>query len=527
MPPDGSGAAAVAALALLVIVVAGPTGMPAPPVAAALVGAPSSSGARAATAFAFYLQSSPDPVDPGIGIVFNAASSGGAGPYSYAWTWGDGATATSSGLDSHLVHTYGKAGTYLVVVNATDGGGETLSANVTQQVVPLPVAAEPNASAASADVGQTVVFRTTASLGVPPYSNYNWSGLPPNCTGPPFPRVTCALGSTGTFEIKVRVTDLVGGVSPWGPPRNFTVDPAPVVAAPAANRSSVDVGQAVAFGTQASQGAGTYRYIWGGLPPGCAGTDDPVTCSPTAPGWFNVTVVAVDANNASSPASPALPFAVDPDVAVNLTASRTSLDLGQPVTMDAAASGGAGNLSYAWTGLPAGCVSTTATLACTPASAGTFNIAATVEDANMWSTTAKVVLQVDPALAATMTASIRNATVGATVRFTAAGQGGSGSYAYAWELGDGTTATGPRPSHAYGRPGTYEALVWVNDTAGSSVEKGWNVTVTSPPPSGSVFLGLPASEGYALAGAVAFVVAAAAIAAGARARRSRTPPSER
>ncbi len=56
--------------------------------------------------------------------------------------------------------------------------------------------------------------------------------------------------------------------------------------------------------------------------------------------------------------------------------------------------------------------------------------------------------------------------------------------AFAWDFGDGTTGSGPRPVHAYQRPGRYEVRLTVQDDAGlsnSAAEDVVVVTVNAPP----------------------------------------------
>ncbi len=60
-----------------------------------------------------------------------------------------------------------------------------------------------------------------------------------------------------------------------------------------------------------------------------------------------------------------------------------------------------------------------------------------------------------------------------------------GVTSYAWDFGDGTTATTATASHVYARPGSYAATLTVTDGAGNSATSSFTVTVRS-----SVLLGI-------------------------------------
>lgn len=51
---------------------------------------------------------------------------------------------------------------------------------------------------------------------------------------------------------------------------------------------------------------------------------------------------------------------------------------------------------------------------------------------------------------------------------------------YAWNFGDGTTATGVRPSHAYASAGSYAVTLTVTDNAGTTAQKTANAAPTAP-----------------------------------------------
>lgn len=48
---------------------------------------------------------------------------------------------------------------------------------------------------------------------------------------------------------------------------------------------------------------------------------------------------------------------------------------------------------------------------------------------------------------------------------------------YAWSFGDGAAATGPRPSHTYGRAGRYTLTLTVTDSGGERVSRSATISI--------------------------------------------------
>src|SRR5213594_3873468 len=65
-----------------------------------------------------------------------------------------------------------------------------------------------------------------------------------------------------------------------------------------------------------------------------------------------------------------------------------------------------------------------------------------------------------------------------TIQFTATAIGGAQPYVYAWDFGDGSTATGSTTSHSYLLPGTYTVVVTVTDGVWQSASASKTVTVS-------------------------------------------------
>ncbi len=70
---------------------------------------------------------------------------------------------------------------------------------------------------------------------------------------------------------------------------------------------------------------------------------------------------------------------------------------------------------------------------------------------------------------------------------------------YAWNFGDGTTGSGPTPSHTYTAAGSYEVTLTVTDNGGAASTCTTDATITTPP-TGAIRVAVPPST-FAPAGA--------------------------
>jgi YVTN family beta-propeller protein len=481
----------------------------------------------------------PNATDVGLPVSFVATATAGLPPYeSYAWSFGDGTTANET--VNATPHTYETSGRYVANVVATDGGGFTASANATATVNALPVVAMPQASAASADVGQMVVVRATASLGTEPYGSYSWTGLPVGCTGVTTANATCTVTAAGAYSITVKVTDSIGGQSAPSPPLSFRVFAAPTTAVPLANRSSADVDQPVAFSAVLTGGTGSFvSFAWSGLTgANCTGrsTADP-TCRFPEPGSVEVDVVATDSNGVSSPASPSISLQVSPLPSVTrITTDRPVADIGQSVRFSAVASGGFGAYAYEWWGLPSsGCVGLlTDAVVCEVQTPGIITASVVITDANNGSSgpgpSARTTVSSDPAVSP-LDLSSSSVRVGQRVFVNSTVTGGAGNDTYNWSgLPTGCTAVGALATCEPEQAGVYRITLAVTDGAGYSVTSlPSNLTVSAPPSGGSPspFAGLPPAAAYGAVGAVLVVVAVALLLTRkrARSRHGRPPPA--
>ncbi len=247
----------------------------------------------------------------------------------------------------------------------------------------------------SLDVGQTLVLSApvlspgTGDLSVSvSATGAGVVACTPDERAGPAVSVACSGLAAGSSTVTVVVIDSLGSSASTA--IDVTVEPelgAPVVGA---GPASMDLGQETDFYASVAGGSGGTTYAWTGLPPGCAGATDVFSCVPTAAGTSSVFVTMTDSDGASVTGGP-LTVTVFEDPAAVVTASSGTVVLGQSLTLSAEVTGGAGGLSYRWTGLPSGCQATVSTFTCQPNRTGTYSISVTVTDANGGRSTSEAV----------------------------------------------------------------------------------------------------------------------------------------
>jgi hypothetical protein len=240
-----------------------------------------------------------------------------------------------------------------------------------------PVVAQFDANSNPVDINAETNFSVDVYGGAPPYT-FSYSGLPPGCTSSNTSLLGCTPTQLGNFSVTVDVVDTVGnGTSAI---TTLSVVPGLVVASFNATPASVAVGERTLLSVTTSGGVLPVGYVYSGLPPGCTSQTVPtLPCTPEATGTFSVSVTATDAAHRTSSTSLTLivtSSGVAPGPQIDsFGISPDALLLGNSTALFLNASGGAGPLSLAYSGLPAGCASANETpLTCTPTTSGVFTV---------------------------------------------------------------------------------------------------------------------------------------------------------
>jgi hypothetical protein len=435
----------------------------------------------------------------------------GSNPYSIKWfssstsPCGSGSTSTGISGTTYTPPTSSAGTTYYcaAVFDSAVTGYSSNSSSVKVTVSPALLVGTPTANLSAIDFGQQTALISPRSIGGSGGNTHAWyvdsvntdtcgSGTSNFLASAPSWTTGAEVTVPGTYYYCDIVTDSNGNSQLSGFV-TITVDPALSAGIASATQNPVDVDQATTIsvsGTTGGSGSGTYTYAWSGLPGGCSGSTSSFSCTPNdnSGSPYTVTLTVTDGNGNSVIAT--FPLTVDPALSPGtVSATVNPVDVGQgTVISTSGASGGSGlgTYTFAWSGLPAGCSSTTSSFTCTPTdnSGSPYTVALTVTDGNANTATATFSLTVDPALSAgTVSAAVNPVDVGqaTTISTTGAtGGSGAGTYGYVWSgLPAGCTGSGTSfhcsPTGNSGSPYTVELTV--SDGNGNSVAATFSLVV--------------------------------------------------
>ncbi|MCI4358528.1 MAG: hypothetical protein L3J95_02500 [Thermoplasmata archaeon] len=258
----------------------------------------------------------------------------------------------------------------------------------------------------------------------------------------------------------------------------FQSDPRPIASETLnASATHVSAGGTVTLQSSTTGGRAPYGTLWefdGSFTSGQTGSD--WNFSTLTPGNYSFVAFGTDAQG-NALGSPKVTIVVPFPLTVGpLTASTGGgADAGQSVTFSARATGGLLPLSFAWTGLPAGCASSNgSSLTCVPTVAGTSTVALTATDANGSQRQANgLAFTVSPTLSVALVASRTVGDVGQSVLYRAVPTGGSGGLGFIWsQLPGGCASTSMQAACALRTTGESVVTVAASDTN--------RMTATSP-----------------------------------------------
>ncbi len=314
-------------------------------------------------------------VDEGQVLWFNATVNGGyGGPFTnssgFNYTWSglpsvgcSGWKNTTVGYDFYERCVVSASTSFTPTLKVIDWNNypSPVTAAPTVQVLTDPQVGSPQPSTPTADVGSSVTFTVTPSGGTGNYY-YSWSGLPmgKGCTSANLSIIDCTPSQQTIAYVAVSVKD-TNGYSTTSSPTLFVVHSSPFVSLQV-NRSKLDSKEAIQFYANASGGTSVYHYAYSGLPSGCSTANTSrLSCSPTAPGGFIVTVWVNDTGGGKATSS--ISFIVYPDPTVTshwFPLGGQTAYANESLSLEVNFTGGIGPYSSCISGPPAwptGCVS--------------------------------------------------------------------------------------------------------------------------------------------------------------------------
>jgi hypothetical protein len=454
----------------------------------------------------------PSTVTVGSTVNLSVNASGGASPFTYQYV-GLPPGCGSRNTTPLACVPGGTGGAYTVEAEVVDAAGFAIFANVSITVNPKPNVTGLAAYPAVLDANQNLTLRATVVGGTAPIT-YAYANLPSSCTSVNGPVLTCAPSAPFAGPVLVDATDAFG----WSSHANVTVTvhADPRIVSAAAAPTATDAGSPVHFWVNVTNGTAPLTYHFSNAPYGCTLVAAAQTsCTPGAAGSFNLTVQVTDSLGYSVEAT--IPFTVNPALSLPAVGlSRAAIDLNQNVTVTAAPVGGTAPYTYAFKGLPNGCLTPApgnGTVLCVPDRIGNSPIQVTVTDSVRESVTASATLTVrsDPSISS-FSASPSPATVGSALTIAVNATGGSGGYSYSYRgLPPGCTNENRSPLVcAPTQPGTYVVAVTVTDSLGYPALAIANVTVAAAGATSTV-LGIAPPTFYGLIAVVVIVVAIAAL----------------
>ncbi len=361
--------------------------------------------------------------------TFTGSASGGSGSYTFSWDFGDGTTDSGASVSK----TFNQPGTFTVTLTASDGtsqGTDSIQAIISGAAFSGSITSPP--TGATLTVGEANTFTASASGGTPPY-NFGWdfgdgnigtsSSFPHTYTTAGNRTVTLSISDKASPPNQVTKTIQVNVVNPPPEPVQATIT------TPSAG-ANFPVGQAVNFSGTASGGTGTYLYDWDFGDGGMALTQS-ASHTYSTPGTYTVDFRVRDNQNDENTET------VQITISGNISPSPNP-----PPNQPPPPVGGGG-----------------------PPPA-----------------------QPPPPNSQPLTARISNPAnnttflVNQNINFSGSASGGSGTYAFRWEFGDGSISLNASHSKSYAQAGQKTISLQVSDNAFHQDTENITITINNPPP---------------------------------------------
>jgi PKD repeat protein len=335
-------------------------------------------------------------------------------------------------------------------------------------------------------VGGSLSFNPAASSSSNSISSetWNWGDGSTSFHAGALTSVSHSYAAAGTYTVRLTLVDNRGNTNSTS--QSITVHSLPVASftfSPTNASIGVPVGFDRTGSSDSEAGVTISSYAWT-FGDGATGTGATPSHAYASGGTYTVTLKVTNSVGLTNTTSKQVTVASDESPTAGFTFGPSSPVAGETsVSFDGSTSSDPDGsvTSYSWNfgdGTPAG---SGANPSHTYVNAGTYTVSLTVTDSSSRTATIshQITVVADELPSAAFTFSPSTQTSGQPIAFdgSASSDRDGSIVSYAWNFGDGTTATGAKPSHAYKKPGTYTVTLGVVDSSRRMVLVSHSVTV--------------------------------------------------
>ncbi|ACM58390.1 PKD domain-containing protein [Halorubrum lacusprofundi] len=409
--------------------------------------------------------------------TFSFDASGSTDPdgeaLAYTWNFGDGATETGETTP----HSFSEPGDYTVELIVEDEYGNTDTTTTPVTVNSRAPDASFTVSPSTGDADTSFSFDGSGSSD-PDGSTitYEWTfGDGATATGETTPH---SYATPGTYTAELTVTDAYGNsdiattsitVESRNPDASFTTD---------STTGNADTTFAFDGAGSSDPDGSTLTYEWA-FGDGATTTGETTSHSYADPGDYTVELTVTDEyGNTDTATSTITVTSRTPDASFTVDPSTGTADTSFSFDGSSSSDPDGSMLTYEWD-FGDGATATGATTSHSYGTPDVYTVTLTVTDEYGASASTSKTVEVNDLPSASFTYSPSDPTTDDTISFDGSGSSDSDGTisSYAWDFGDGATATGKTVSHQYADSATYTVELTVTDDDGDSDSTTRNLSV--------------------------------------------------
>ena len=409
----------------------------------------------------------PGSIDISTSEYWQGYASYGTSPYEYYWFING--VNTSSGL--YLHYSFPSSGTYNLTLLTMDQQGSKAYSYLSISVVPIP-SITVSASNTEDDAGNSIIFNTTLSNGVP-FFNYSWT-IPGIGYVGHSSSLQYIFSNAGKYNVTVQAIDGDGNIA--SATITVIINQLPAISI-SPEYTALDAGMTDAFTSTASGGTGTYSYQWyiNGSPANLSSSFSHLFSSP---GTYSVRLTVTDSVGEHAYATVIIQVNSDPTVVLS-SRENANNEVNQSICFYVTISGGTPLYSYEWSvnGVEVG---TSPTYTYVPTTTGTYTISLTVTDLVSQKVQASKTASISEPPSAYISSSSTSVDTGIPLTLCSHVSGGMNPFTYSWAA-DGSVYVTQNVTLEFSSPGEYTVHLTISDSVQGHAYATYNITVHAPP----------------------------------------------